>query len=106
MEQGSDFVKSHSKTVVEETVDARGGLKEDQERDGADGRKSRPGKLRRDSSVDAFEEPDDNRRPSTDGNESRRKSVSSSVLAYSGDEDDYDVRRESRVSKNPRRSPE
>lgn len=56
--------------------------------------------------MDAFEEPDDNRRPSTDGNESRRKSVSSSVLAYSGDEDDYDVRRESRVSKIPRRSPE
>ncbi|XP_051184843.1 N6-adenosine-methyltransferase non-catalytic subunit MTB isoform X2 [Lolium perenne] len=61
---------------------------------------------RRDMPVDELEDPGDSRLRSADRNESRRKSVSSSGRAYSGDEDDYDVRRGSRVSKIRRRSPE
>ncbi|RLN39683.1 hypothetical protein C2845_PM01G41050 [Panicum miliaceum] len=105
--EGSESSRSRSNGNIEDSIDAMGSWKEDDEREDADGRKSQSGKARKHGYADRVEDPDDARRgSSTDRNESTRKSVSCSAQAYSGDQDDYDVRRDSRVSKVPRRSPE
>jgi hypothetical protein len=84
-----------------------GSWKECDEQEDADGRKSQPGKVTKHGYADRFEDPDDARwGSSSDRNESRRESVSGSAKAFSEDEDDYDLRRDSWVSKVPRRSPE
>jgi len=88
-------------------IDAMGSWKECDEQEDADDRKSQPGKVTKHGYADRFEDPDDARWGSSgDRNESRRESVSGSAKAFSEDEDDYDLRRDSRVSKVPRRSPE
>jgi len=98
--EGSDSCRNRS-------IDAMGSWKECDEQEDADGRKSQPGKVTKHGYADRFEDPDDARwGSSSDRNESRRESVSGSAKAFSEDEDDYDLRRDSRVSKVPRRSPE
>lgn len=105
--EGSESIRNHNKRDVEDNVNARSGLKEEEEQDNVDGRKNRSGKSRKHSSGDEVEEPDDGRRRSSaDRNESRRKSISGSGQAYSDNDDDYDVRRGSQVSKILRRSSE
>ncbi|KAG2537779.1 hypothetical protein PVAP13_9NG334900 [Panicum virgatum] len=105
--EGSDSSRSRSKGDVEGSIDAMGSWKEYDEQEDADGRKSQPGKVTKHGYADRFEDPDDARwGSSSDRNESRRESVSGSAKAYSEDEDDYNLRRDSRVSKVPRRSPE
>ncbi|KAG2548743.1 hypothetical protein PVAP13_9KG217800 [Panicum virgatum] len=98
--EGSDSCRNRS-------IDAMGSWKECDEQEDADGRKSQPGKVTKHGYADRFEDPDDARwGSSSDRNESRRESVSGSAKAFSEDEDDYDLRRDSWVSKVPRRSPE
>ncbi|CAL4942132.1 unnamed protein product [Urochloa decumbens] len=105
--EGSESSRSHSKRDVEDSIDAMGSWQEDDEREDADGRKSQSGKVRNHGYADRVEDPDDARRgSSTNRNESSRKSVSGTGQANSDDEDDNDVRRDSQVSKVPRRSPE
>ncbi|KAF8672659.1 hypothetical protein HU200_049352 [Digitaria exilis] len=82
-----------------------GSWKQEDEREDADGRKSQS--ARKHGYADGVDNPDDARwGSSTDRNDSRRKSVSGSGQAYSDNEDDHDVRRDSRLAKVPRRSPE
>ncbi|GJM84689.1 hypothetical protein PR202_ga00382 [Eleusine coracana subsp. coracana] len=105
--EDSESSRSLSKRDVEDIIDGRGSWKEDEGGGDVDDRKIRPGKSRKHGNTDGVEDPDDGRRQSSaDRNEARRKSVSSSGRAYSGDEDDYDVTRDSHISKVPRRSPE
>ncbi|CAN6283417.1 unnamed protein product [Urochloa humidicola] len=105
--EGSESSRSSSKRDVEDSIDAMGSWQEDGEREDVDGRKSQSGKARKQGYADRVEDPDDARwGSSTNRNESRRKSVSGTGKANSGDEDDYDVTRDSQVSKVPRRSPE
>ncbi|KAL5230173.1 hypothetical protein ABZP36_028949 [Zizania latifolia] len=74
--EGSESSRSSSKIDADDIVNARGNWKEDEEQEDVDCRKNRAGKLTRHMHADE------------------------------GNEDDCDVRRESRVSKVPRRSPE
>uniref|UniRef100_J3N309 Btz domain-containing protein n=1 Tax=Oryza brachyantha TaxID=4533 RepID=J3N309_ORYBR len=74
--EGSGSSRSHGKRDADDGVDARSSWKEDDEHDDVEDRKNRSGNSTR------------------------------SICAEGGDEDDYDVGRESRVSKVPRRSPE
>ncbi|RCV42689.1 hypothetical protein SETIT_9G236100v2 [Setaria italica] len=104
--EGSESSRS-CKRDVEDSIDAMDSWKEDDEREDADGRKSQSSKVRKHGCADRVEDPDDARRgSSTNRYEPRRKSVSGSGQAYSDDEEDYNVRKNSRVSKVPRRSPE
>uniref|UniRef100_A0A0E0ISQ5 Methyltransferase-like protein 1 n=1 Tax=Oryza nivara TaxID=4536 RepID=A0A0E0ISQ5_ORYNI len=74
--EGSDSSRSRDKRDADDDVDARSSWKEDDEHEDVEDRKNRSGKSTR------------------------------YIYDDEGDEDDYDVRRESRVSKVPRRSPE
>ncbi|CAN6323845.1 unnamed protein product [Urochloa humidicola] len=105
--EGSESSRSRSKRDVEDSFDPMGSWQEEDEREDADRRKSQSGNARKHGYADRVEDPDDARRgSSTSRNESRRKSVSGTGQANSDDEDENDVRRDSRVSKVPRRSPE
>ncbi|KAF8722982.1 hypothetical protein HU200_022126 [Digitaria exilis] len=107
--EGSESSRSQSKGDVEDKIDAMCSWKEEVEREDADVRKSQSGMTMKHGYANGIEDPDDARRgSSTCRNESRRKFVSGSGSgqAYSDNEDDYNVRRDSRLSKVPRRSPE
>jgi mRNA m6A methyltransferase non-catalytic subunit len=107
MMEGSESSQTHSKRDVEDSVEGRGSRKEDEGQGDVDDRKTWSGKSRKHVDADGVEDPDDGRRQSSaDRSEPRRKYVSSPGRAYSGDEDDYDVPKDSHISKVPRRSPE
>jgi hypothetical protein len=105
--EGSESSRSHGKRDVEDIVNGRDSWKEYEGQGDGNDRKTWSGKLTKHGDTDGVEDPDDGRRQcSADRTEPRRKSVSSSGRAYSGGDDDYDVTRDSHISKVPRTSPE
>jgi hypothetical protein len=105
--EGSESSRSRSKKDVDDSINATSSWKEDDEREDADGRKSQSSKERKHGYADRVDDPNDDRwGSSTDRYKSRSKSFSGLGRAYSDDEGDYNVRKDSRVSKVPRRSPE
>ncbi|MQL77468.1 hypothetical protein Taro_009894 [Colocasia esculenta] len=102
----SESSHNRIKREADESMDGRDSrIEDDEEWDGSDKRKHRSSnKSRQHSSSIEAEEREAGKRGSGDRNEGRRKSGSSSH-ADSGDEDDYDGRRESR-SKIQKKNPE
>lgn len=101
----SESSRSRNKKDIEERTETRESnrTEDDEDWDGSDKRKHRSSKSRKHSSQEEAEEQDNGRRKNSgDRNDIKKKSGSSS-RAGSPDEDDYDVRRESR-SKIPRKS--
>ncbi|CAN6302299.1 unnamed protein product [Urochloa humidicola] len=105
---GSDSSRGCSKQEVEENVNARSSWKEEHEnQENADSRKYSDRSRKHGYEYEVGHQDDDRMiTPSNDRNDSRRNSDKSSGLARSADEDVYNVRKDSRSPKVPRRSPD
>ncbi|PUZ42844.1 hypothetical protein GQ55_9G614500 [Panicum hallii var. hallii] len=105
---GSESSRGRSNQEVEDNVNSRSSWKEEHEnQDDADGRKYSDRSRKHGYEYEVGHQDDDRMAtPSNDRNESRRNSDRSSGLARSADEDAYNVRKDSRSPKVPRRSPD
>jgi hypothetical protein len=105
---GSESSRGRNKQEVEENVNTRSSWKEEHEnQENADSRKYSDRSRKHGYEYEVGHQDDDRMiTPSNDRNESMRNSDRSSGMARSADEDTYNVRKDSRSPKLPRRSPD